>query len=36
MKTILAVNAARKEAVAQGMSLGQAMESITDETVGKK
>ena len=36
MKTIQAVNAARKEAVAGGMSLGQAMESITDETVGKK
>lgn len=36
MKTIQAVNAARKEAVAQGMGLEQAMESITDETVGKK
>ena len=33
MKTIQAVNAARKEAVAKGMSLEQAMETITDETV---
>ncbi len=33
MKTIQAVNAARKEAVAGGMSLEQAMTSITDETV---
>ena len=33
MKTIQAVNAARREAVAGGMSLEQAMTSITDETV---
>lgn len=33
MKTIQAVNAARKQAVAQGMSLEQAMEKITDESV---
>ncbi len=33
MKTIQAVNAARKEAVAKGMSLEQAMSAITDETV---
>ena len=33
MKTIQAVNAARKEAVAGGMSLEQAMEAITDDTV---
>ena len=33
MKTIQAVNAARKEAVAGGMSLERAMEEITDETV---
>ena len=33
MKTIQAVNAARKEAVAGGMSLEQAMKSITDDTV---
>lgn len=33
VKAIQAVNAARKEAVARGMSLEQAMESITDETV---
>ena len=36
VKTIQAVNAARKEAVDRGMTLEQAMESITDETVGKK
>lgn len=35
MKTIQAVNAARKEAVAKGMSLERAMKSITDETVQK-
>ncbi len=33
MKTIQAVNAARKEAVAGGMSLEQAMETITDDMV---
>lgn len=33
MKTIQAVNAARKQAVAQGMSLEQAMKEITDESV---
>lgn len=33
MKTIQAVNAARKEAVAKGMSLEEAMETITDDTV---
>ncbi len=33
MKAIQKVNAARKEAVAGGMSLEQAMEAITDETV---
>ena len=33
MKTIQAVNAARREAVAGGMSLEQAMKSITDDTV---
>ncbi len=36
MKTIQAVNAARKEAVAKGMTLDQAMASITDETVQAK
>ena len=35
VKTIQAVNAARKEAVANGMSMEQAMQTITDETVGK-
>lgn len=34
VKTIQAVNAARKEAVAKGMSMEQAMAAITDETVG--
>lgn len=33
MKTIQAVNAARKEAVSKGMSLEEAMETITDDTV---
>ena len=33
VKTVQAVNAARKEAVAKGMSLEQAMSTITDETV---
>ena len=33
MKTIQAVNTARKEAVAKGMSLEQAMKSITDDSV---
>ncbi len=36
MKTIQAVNAARKEALAGGMSLEQAMKSITDDTVKVK
>lgn len=35
MKAIQAVNAARKEAVAKGMSLEQAMEAITDETMAR-
>ena len=33
MKTIQAVNAARKEAIANGMSMEQAMRTITDDTV---
>ena len=33
VKTIAAVNAARKEAISKGMSLQEAMETITDETV---
>ena len=33
MKTIQAVNAARKEAVAKGMSLEQTMQTINDDTV---
>jgi len=33
VKTIQAVNGARKKAIAQGMSLEQAMKTITDETV---
>ena len=36
VKTVQAVNAARKEAVAKGMSLEQAMSSITDDTVQVK
>lgn len=36
MKTIQAVNAARKEAVAGGMSLERAMAEITDDTVKKE
>ncbi len=36
MKTIQAVNAARKEAIAKGMSLEQAMQTITDNTVEVK
>ena len=36
VKTVQAVNAARKEAVAKGMSLEQAMKTITDETVKVK
>ena len=36
VKTIQAVNAARKEAVAKGMSLEEAMATITDETVKTK
>ncbi len=35
VKTIQAVNAARKQAIADGMSLEQAMASITDETVAQ-
>lgn len=35
IKTINAVNAARKEAIAGGMSMEEAMATITDETVGK-
>ena len=33
VKTIQAVNAARKAAVANGMSMDEAMATITDETV---
>ena len=33
VKTIQAVNAARKQAIAGGMSQQEAMETITDETV---
>ena len=33
VKTIQAVNAARKQAVANGMSMGEAMRTITDDTV---
>ena len=36
IKTIQAVNAARKEAVANGMSMEEAMATITDETVTAK
>ncbi len=36
VKVVQAVNAARKEAVAGGMSLEQAMETITDETVRRE
>ena len=36
VKTIQAVNAARKQAVAEGMSMEEAMLTITDETVGKE
>ena len=35
VKTIAAVNAARKAAIADGMSLEEAMTTITDETVAK-
>ncbi len=35
VKTIQAVNAARKDAIANGMTLEQAMATITDETVNK-
>ena len=35
VKTINAVNAARKEAIVNGMSLDEAMATITDETVAK-
>ncbi|MBQ8646788.1 MAG: sugar transporter, partial [Oscillospiraceae bacterium] len=34
LRTIQAVNAARKAAVAGGMSTAEAMATITDETVG--
>ena len=33
IKQIQAVNAARKEAIANGMTMEQAMQTITDETV---
>ena len=33
VKTVNAVNAARKEAISNGMSLEQAMAAITDDTV---
>jgi len=33
VKTVQAVNAARKEAIAKGMSMDEAMNAITDETV---
>ena len=36
MKTIQKVNAARKEAVANGMSLERAMKEITDDSVKKE
>jgi len=36
VKVVQAVNAARKEAVAGGMSLEQAMETITDDTVRRQ
>jgi Na+/melibiose symporter-like transporter len=36
VKTIQAVNAARKEAIADGMSMEEAMATITDETVADK
>ena len=36
VKVIQAVNAARKAAVANGMSMDEAMETITDETVEVK
>ena len=35
VKTIQAVNAARKQAISNGMSMEQAMATITDETVAK-
>ena len=35
VKTINAVNAARKQAIANGMSMEEAMATITDETVAK-
>ncbi len=35
VKTIQAVNAARKQAIANGMSMEEAMATITDETVAK-
>lgn len=36
MKTIQAVNGARKEAVANGMTLEQAMQAVTDDTVNAR
>ncbi len=36
VKTIQAVNAARKQAVAEGMSMEEAMATITDETVAEQ
>jgi Na+/melibiose symporter-like transporter len=35
IKTIQAVNAARKQAIAKGMSMEEAMATITDETVAQ-
>ena len=35
IKTIQAVNAARKQAITQGMSMEEALATITDETVAK-
>jgi Na+/melibiose symporter-like transporter len=35
VKTVQAVNAARKAAIAQGMSMEEAMRTITDETVSR-
>ena len=36
LKTIQAVNAARKSAIAGGMSMEEAMATITDETINNK
>jgi hypothetical protein len=35
IKTIQTVNAARKQAIAKGMSMEEAMATITDETVAQ-